>query len=224
MVSSSQSIGRRMFCHATLILYLSLWSCYGSAQQHSTKAQYQKIFSEALSKALSAQKAENVCLPPIFFGSGASGSIELSQRLLDLSSSAPTGQAAQFKALEEAGLVTSVSSERMVKDKPESFRTYQRSEKGNRYFSEGRLCYARADLNKIVKWKGPAVIGEYKVAWVYYTTKVINVAEWATTPEILAAFPAVKSNLQGDPNKLRQAFIDLTSEGWEVNEWSRVLQ
>lgn len=160
----------------------------------------------------------------MFFGSGASGSIELNQRFLDLSSSAPTGQASQFKALEEAGLVTSVSSERMVKDKLESFRTYRRTEKGNRYFSESRLCYARAELNTIVKWKGPAAFGEYKIAWVYYTTKVINVAEWATMPEILATFPTVKSTLQDDPNKVRQALIDLTSEGWEVNEWSKVLQ
>lgn len=224
MVSSSKFIGHQGFCHATLVLFLTFWSCHGFAHQTLTKAQYKKTFSEALSKMLSSQKTENVCLPPMYFGSGTQDSIELNQRLLDLSSSAPTGQASQLKALEEAGLVTSIASERMVKDKPETFRTYRRTEKGNRYFSDRRLCYARAELNKIVKWKGPAVFGEYKIAWVYYTIKVTDVAEWATLPEVLAAFPTVKSTLHDDPNKVRQAFIDLTSEGWEVNEWSKVLQ
>lgn len=224
MASSFKVIARQVFHHAALVLYLSLWPSHGFAHQPPTKAQYQKIFSDALSKMFSSQKAENVCLPPMYFGPNAPGSIELNQRQLDLSSSAPTGQAAQLKALEEAGLVTSVASERMVKDKLESFRTYRRTDKGNRYFSDGRFCYARAELKNIVKWKGPAVFGEYKIAWVYYTTKVTDVAEWASMPEILTAFPTAKSALRDDPNKVRQVLVDLTSEGWEVNEWSKVLQ
>jgi len=75
-----------------------------------------------------------------------------------------------------------------------------------------------------VKWRGPAVFGEYQIAWVYFTARTSKVADWASTPAFLAAFPTARAMLQSDPQKVRQALIDLTSEGWEVNEWSRVLQ
>jgi hypothetical protein len=201
-----------------------LWVFFAFAQPHPSKEQYRKIFSDVIAKFLSSQKADNICLPAIYFRSGGSESIELNQRQIDLSPSAPTGQASQLKALEDVGLVTSISSERMVNNKPESFRIYRRTEKGNRFFSEGRFCYGRAELNRIVKWKGPATFGEYKIVWVYYTAKNTDIAEWVTTPAILAAFPTAKSTLQDEPDKVRQVLIDLTSEGWEVNEWSRVLQ
>lgn len=224
MISTPEQDSRHIFQGAVLVLCLSLWPCFASAQSQPDKAQYKNIFSDAISQFLSSRKANNICLPPTYFGSGGSQSIELNQRLLDSSPSAPTGQASQLKALEEAGLVTSVPSERMINNKMESFRSYRRTEKGNQYYSERQFCYARAELNRIVKWKGPAIFGEYKIAWVYYTTKTTHVAEWVTTPSILAAFPSAKSTLQDDLDKVRQAFIDLSSEGWEVNEWSKVLQ
>jgi hypothetical protein len=224
MISTPKQNNRHISRAAALVLCLSLWSCFASAQPRPNKAEYKKIFSDAISNSLSSQKSNNVCLPPMNFGSGGSNSIELNQRIMDASPSAPTGQASQLNALEEAGLVTSVPSERTINNKIESFRGYKRTEKGNRYYSEGRFCYGRAELNRIVKWKGPAIFGEYKIAWVYYTAKTTNIAEWATSPAILAAFPSAKSTLQDDPDKIRQVLIDLSSEGWEVNEWSKVLQ
>jgi hypothetical protein len=41
---------------------------------------------------------------------------------------------------------------------------------------------------------------------------------------VLVTVPSAKSTLQDDPDKIRQVLIDLSSEGWEVNEWSKVLQ
>ena len=210
--------------NTALALCLSLWACLASAQQQPDKAQYRAMFSDVIAKFLSSQKTDNLCLPTIYFRPDGSESIELNQRIIDLVPSSPVGQAAQLKALEEAGLVTSTASERMINNKPESFRTYKRTEKGNRYFSENRFCYGRAELNKVVKWKGPAVFGEYKIVWVYYTAKSTNIADWVRTPAVLAAFPTTKSTLQDNPDKIRQALIDLSSEGWEVNEWSKVLQ
>ena len=160
----------------------------------------------------------------MFWGSDGSESIEVNQRQVELSQSAPTGMAAQLKALEEVGLVTGSASERMVNNRMEAFRRYKRTDKGNSHFSEGRFCYARAELNRIIKWKGPATFDEYRIAWVYFTAKTSNIAEWVTTPAVLAAFPSAKSTLKDDPQKVRQVLIDLTSEGWEVNEWSKVLQ
>jgi hypothetical protein len=224
MILMDKQFGRYILLAITLVVTLSFWPCIASAQKPPNKAEYKKIFSDAISKSLSLQMGNNICLPPTYFGPSGSQSVEVNQRAIDLLTTAPTGQASQLKALEETGLMTSVPSERMINNKMESFRTYARTEKGNQYYSGGRFCYGRAELNKIVKWKGPAIFGEYKIAWVYYTAKMTNTADWVTMPAILAAFPTAKSTLQDDPEKVRQVWIDLTSEGWEVNEWSRILQ
>jgi len=224
MTPESRQGDSRIFKTAALVLCLSLWPCFASAQAQPGKEEYRKIFSDAISQSLSAKKTNNICLTPIYFGANGSQPIELNQKFVDSAQSMPTGQAAQLEALEEAGLMKSIPTERTVNNKTEFFRSYTRTAKGNQYYSENRFCYGRAELNKIVKWKGPAAFGDYKIAWVYYTAKITNVADWVTTPAILAAFPTAKSTLQDDPDKVRQALIDLSSEGWEVNEWSKVLQ
>jgi hypothetical protein len=214
----------RRAARAALLVCFALWPCLAAAEPHTSKAEYKKIFVDAITKSLASQKGYNTCLPQSFFLGPGQDSMDLSQRALELMPTAPAGQAAQLNALEEVGLLTSTPSQRTINNKMESFKTYRKTEKGQRYFSENRFCYGRAELNKIVKWKGPAVFGEYKIAWVYYTVKVSDVADWALAPSILAAFPAAKSTLQDEPDKVRQVFIDLSSEGWEVNEWSKVLQ
>lgn len=189
-----------------------------------TKARYREIFSEALGKFLGSAKGDNICLPMPYFSPGSNQTVEINQRVIDGSATAPTSLAAQYKALEDAGLVTSSTLERQVNNKPETFRVFRRTDKGNDYVKDGRFCYARAELSNVVKWKGPAIIGEYQITWVYYTVKATHVADWAKAPAVLAAFPTAKSTLQDDPDKVRQALIDLTSEGWEVNEFSRMIQ
>jgi hypothetical protein len=222
MNSTSERADRNLGLAIALVLCLSLLPHIACAQPKQNKEQYRKIFTDALGRFLSPQKTNNICLPPMYF-SGAQA-IELNQRIIDALPNAPTGPAAQLKALEDVGLVTSTTMERTINNRTESFRSYRRTEKGDQYYSENRFCYAHAELNKITKWKGPAVFGDYKIAWVYYTIRVTNVADWVTTPAILAAFPAAKAAVQDEPDKVRQVLIDLSNEGWEVNEWSRVLQ
>lgn len=224
MISGFRQIDRHAVLGVALALAVSSWPQLASAQAHPSKTQYRKIFSDSISQFLSAQKANNICLPPMYFPSGGSQSIEVNQRILDAAPSAPTGQAAQLNALEEAGLVAGTPMERTINNKIEYFKSYRKTDKGSQFYVENRFCYGRAELDKIVKWKGPAAFGEYKIAWVYYTAKATNVAEWVRLPAMLAAFPSAKSTLQDDPGKVRQALIDLSSEGWEVNEWSKVLQ
>jgi hypothetical protein len=205
------------------ILALAIACCCGVslAQPHLSKAAYHKVFADAISAFLHLKDGNNLCLPPMFW-TGAPGAevISINLNLPQF----PSGPGAQLQALEEAGLVTGTSSQRTVNGKIESFRNYTKTEKGASYFSEGRFCYARAELDKIVKWKGPATFDEYRIALVYFTAKASNVADWATNPAVLAAFPSVKAALQDSPPKVRQVFVDLSSEGWEVNELSKFVQ
>ena len=208
---------------------LALAACAGGGgspggMSAGSKAEYQRIFTEAIQKSFAARTEGNVCLPPMYWTGGPTGWIEVSQRVLDASAQSPTGQAAQMKALEEAGLIAGAPTQRTVAGRTEAYVRYIRTDKGNAVFFENRFCYARAELDRIVKWRGPAVFGEYQIAWVYFTARTSKVADWAATASFQAAFPTARSTLHDEPQKVRQALIDLTSEGWEVNEWSRVLQ
>jgi hypothetical protein len=185
---------------------------------------YRKVFSEVLQKSLNAQSGNNVCLPPLFgFGETINESVEVR---VDGEPGPGTGgsRQAQLKALESVGLVTGVESVRKSNDKTQRIVTYRRTEQGVANSVGASFCYARAELDRVVKWKGPIVLGEYQAAFVYYTVKTTHVQEWARSPAILAAFPTAVPIVNGEPAKLRQVAIDLSSEGWDVAEYSKLLQ
>ncbi len=208
-----------------IVSFCSGCSTISSTPPHLSKDEYKAIFSDAISKSLNTKNGNNVCLSPTFgMGAFMSDTVEVNLDLPQNFLQMPTGQASQLKALEAAGLLVSSESERKVMEKMQKFRTYKRTEKGEHYYVEGKFCYAQAELDKILKWKGPITLDEYRAAWVYFTVKTTKVADWATIPEILAAFPTAKSTLQDTPPKVHQTVIDLSSEGWEVNEWSKLLQ
>lgn len=71
-------------------------------------------------------------------------------------------------------------------------------------------------LDKIVKWEGPMKFGDYQEAGITYNYKVNNLADWAKKPEVQAAFPFVKSVLDGAGSKESKHAIKLTSQAWEA--------
>jgi hypothetical protein len=215
--------GAGRFAAAVLVVAL-VFPEAASADTLLSKDAYRKIFTGAIESALASHPGSNVCLPVLSWTGEQADELELNQRQVETLSNLPTALPAQMKALEEQGLVAGFSVERTVAGKPEIIRKYKRTEKGNRYYSERRLCYARARLDRIVKWRGPGVFGAYQFALVEYTVKTNDVAEWAMSPAVQTAFPAIKAAIGGDTPKIRQAIVDLTSEGWEVNEWSKALE
>ncbi len=214
-----ESVGKRRGAAGASALFVLLFGCAQPGPPHLSKQEYEEVFAQAIAKSFAASRANNVCLPQMFWTNA--GYIEIQE---PAAGTPPAGLAAQLAALNEAGLVYRSTSERTVNNRTTTYVRYTRTAKGNQYFANGRFCYGHAQLRKILKWRGPAVLGEYAIAWVYYTAKAANVAEWAEDPGIQQAFPDVRSTLHAETDKVRQALIDLTSEGWEVNEWSRVLQ
>jgi hypothetical protein len=189
------------------------------------KDEYRTLFSDVIRKSLDAQPRNNVCLPPLFgFGETATPSVEVA---VDAEFNPPAlvpGRAAQFKALESVGLVSGVEGERTVNGKVQKYVTYRRTATGASSFSGVTFCYAKATLDRVVKWKGPVALGDYKAAFVYYTVKTSGIADWARAPAVIAAFPAVASIVNGEPAKERQIVLDLSSDGWDVAEYSKLLQ
>ena len=185
---------------------------------------YRKVFTEVLQKSLNAQSGNNLCLPPLFgFGETVNESVEVH---VDGEPAPGVGgsRQAQLKALESVGLVTGVESVRKTNDKTQRIVTYRRTEQGIANSVGPSFCYARAELDRVVKWKGPIVLGEYQAAFGYYTVTTTPVQEWARSPAILAAFPTVAPIVSGQPAKVRQVAIDLSSDGWDVAEYSKLLQ
>jgi hypothetical protein len=133
-------------------------------------------------------------------------------------------RASQFKALEAVGLVSSTESVREVNGKAVRNLTYRRTAKGLAVSQGPSICYARGDLDRVVKWKGPLALGEYQAAFVYYTVKTTRIEEWAKAAEVQSAFPTMKSIVKGEEAKVRQVVIDLSSDGWDIAEYSKYLQ
>jgi hypothetical protein len=196
--------------------------CATSGPTALSKASYSETFSDVLRKSFAETKNDNVCLPQLFgFGNVATDSAEVGPD--NASGVMLPNRNAQFKALESVGLVSGVESERTVAGKAQHFTTYRRTAQGEATFFNATFCYARIEFDRVVKWKGPVILGDYRVAWVYYAAKPGHVADWARAPAIIAAFPTVKAFLN-DPPKERQVAIDLSSEGWGIAEYSKLLQ
>jgi hypothetical protein len=193
----------------------------------ASKEEFRKIFSEVLQKFIASKPGPNICLPPMFgYGDNVSDTVDVN---LDMEMQLPgmssaTSRAAQLKALETAGLVTSTESTRTLNNKPQRILTYRRTAKGLASSQGASICYARGELDQVVKWKGPAVLGAYQAAFVYYTVKTTHIDDWAKSAEIQSAFPTTVPIVKGEAAKVRQAVIDLSSEGWDIAEYSKYVQ
>ena len=193
----------------------------------ASKEEFRKIFSEVLQKFIASKPGPNICLPPMFgYGDNVSDTVDVN---LDMEMQLPgmssaTSRAAQLKALETAGLVTSTESTRTLNNKPQRILTYRRTAKGLASSQGASICYARGELDQVVKWKGPAVLGAYQAAFVYYTVTTTHIDDWAKSAEIQSAFPTTVPIVKGEAAKVRQAVIDLSSEGWDIAEYSKYVQ
>lgn len=81
---------------------------------------------------------------------------------------------------------------------------------------ESRLCWGQKVLEKVVKWEGPIMLGDYQVAKITYLYKIDIAADWTSKPEIPNAFPAIKNVLDGAGSRETTHVLKLTNNGWEA--------
>lgn len=188
------------------------------------KEQYRKIFTQVLQRFVSSRPGPNICLPPLFgYGDTVAETAEV---FPDTQAGGPVANSrlSQFKALESAGLVAATESTRTVGAKTQRVLTYRRTGAGMAVSQGNAICYARGELDQLEKWKGPVALGEYQAALVYYTVKTTRIEDWAKSADIQAAFPTTVPIVKGETPKVRQAVIDLSSEGWDIAEYSKYVQ
>ncbi|WP_281982748.1 hypothetical protein [Azonexus hydrophilus] len=135
-----------------------------------------------------------------------------------------SGTANQMAALEAAGLVKCEAADKgqrcSLTDAAKPFVREKEATSwglnGSQKVTQTDLCWGQKSLDKVVKWEGPMKLGDYQEAGITYTYKVNNLADWAKKPEVQAAFPVVKSILDGVGNKESKHAVKLTSQGWEA--------
>jgi hypothetical protein len=190
----------------------------------SKKDANEKNFSEALNSYLA--KKGQLCL-----GIPSTWPVDLNEA----ERRGGMGTAAEMVALEKAGLVRSHEAEteytpplstRPVRAK---ILRYELTDNGKTFYREkdrlglggnkqvqGDLCYGQQALDKIVKWEGLTPAGDSKEVSVFYTYKIENLADWATSPDVQTVFPGIVSTIDGARKTAMNQALTLTNQGWQV--------
>ena len=166
--------------------------------------------------------------------------VDVTSMDIQLQKSMPTGTAGKMAALEAVGLAKGTDTE------IDQIGTFTNKPTGNKFkvkryvlteaakpFEKQReheyigvngtvketltdICWGKKSLDKVVKWEGPIVLGDYQEAKVNYLYKIDNLADWAKKPEFQTAFPSVGSTIDNANKKEVSHAVKLTSEGWEA--------
>lgn len=135
----------------------------------------------------------------------------------------PTGRAKELAALEAAGLVKGemrdISEMNLATKKHFQVKHYEFTEAATPFLlahnDKKLLCWGKQTVADVIKWRGPVKAGQYEEAEVVFTYKISNIASWAKRDDVQAAFPQVKSGIEGEGKAERVRVVELTSEGWE---------
>jgi len=165
--------------------------------------------------------------------------VELDKREVELAAQPPDWRAAhQMLALQAAGLVEAKQLETAEKwsfgratGKARTVVQYTLTEAAKPFLHEPErkrvtwesdkpvqlvdLCWARKELDKVVKWEGPMKYGDFQTARVIYKYRIVDKAAWADRPEIRKAFRQIEAEVQRSGRE-DDLGLKLTSEGWEA--------
>ena len=84
------------------------------------------------------------------------------------------------------------------------------------YMKKAACAGGQKVLEKVVKWEGSIMLGDYQVAKITYLYKIDIAADWTSKPEIPNAFPAIKNVLDGAGSRETTHVLKLTNNGWEA--------
>lgn len=177
----------------------------------------EKNFSAAINTLLA--KGQLACLPE------GNYPVDLTQADIARTGFPAIGKA--MEALKNAGLLTASPIAAGQSDTAGAIERYQLSAEGLKYFHpiaddtpklrSGELCYGHFSLGKVTRWDAPMKLGDYQGTTVYYTYRIDDMAAWATSVDIQAAFPVVRRTVNGVGTSESHWAVTLTSDGWKPN-------
>lgn len=158
--------------------------------------------------------------------------VKIAPKDLMFSSSFPTSGAKLMTALEIAGVVSSSEVEvdqinafnKKPTGKKEIEKNYVLTELGKKSYKEsqvnnttqGRVCFGKVSLDKVVKWEGALNSKDIQQAAVTFSYKIENMPDWTKKPEFQEAMPSIKKHLATNDARQARVSMGLTSEGWEL--------
>lgn len=141
-------------------------------------------------------------------------------------------KASEMASLEKVGLVHSQNTEAeytTLSGRPAKAKVlrYELTGEGKKFYREkdvlglgpnkealGDICFGQQTLDKVSKTEGPNKIGDTTGATIYYTYRIENLADWASSPEIQKAFPGIVATVNGAGKTTVSQALVLTPEGW----------
>ena len=141
----------------------------------------------------------------------------------------------KLAALEQAGLVHSTNTTAVVHGMldalqggtpPQPVKRYELTDQGKKYYRQtpgtfgqiSSFCYGRKEVDSIVKWTEPTMMGAITQSEVTYTYKIADLAPWAKRADVQQAFSDLQQTVNGASKTNEMAGLQLTNQGWEVPE------
>lgn len=78
------------------------------------------------------------------------------------------------------------------------------------------FCWGKVLVDRIVRWQGPKVQGDYQEVMVTFTFRVVDMPAWAQDPAIQSAFPMLRDKLGESGKKEVDIVLVLSTDGWRV--------
>ena len=143
-------------------------------------------------------------------------------------------EVAEFKALTTAGLLSEKEEPHEVPDgwqgkKKIVMRTvFDLTEEGKKFYkaeagvflmkgAQGGLCFGKASVQEITQFTEPSDMMGMRGSNVSFTYSVSDFPAWAKSPEILAAFDRIKSDLDSEKTPIKgDTILVLTNKGWDA--------
>lgn len=136
-----------------------------------------------------------------------------------------------FKALVDAGMLTVKDESRMTTglmfNKVAVQPVFSLTEEGKKYYKPammksglgddfGGFCFGKPIVREIVEFTEPADVMGGRVSQVTYTYELSELPAWAKQPQIVAALPKLKKDVESEktPIKTRDILV-LTNNGWK---------
>jgi hypothetical protein len=141
-----------------------------------------------------------------------------------------SGNKRNFKALVSAGLLSEKEEPHMtteyLRNRVEVQPTYYLTDEGKKYYKAGvaktvlgetvgGFCFGKGVVKDITEFTEPADMGGVKASRVSFTYQVSDIPAWATSPEILAAMPRLKADVESEKTPIKGGdVLALTNNGW----------
>lgn len=127
--------------------------------------------------------------------------------------------AEEERALAKAGLVDAKPTTD-YRHKPAH--EFNMSAKGNELLHDGRFCFGKVALDKVVKWDSVKTVDglDASSTFVYYTYRIVDVPGWATTPELKTSQRTVREAFTGsDGHTVMRASITRMGDHWSLDNF-----